>query len=202
MKVNCSWHWIVLPLQTEGPNLAGNLITSREKRLTLRQPLESEKWRVKWAWLIKLISIESIDYCILCNDKADIQSCNKSSAILLPRNRVIFKEAQFTTPALLTLALNGAVNTLLIHYSLHPIRSFYHNETRKLEYLVFESGTELHSIPPSAFSHFRLKSLFVPPTVSVVSPKAFAGCSSVACVHFSHKSCLSFTPYCRIQITL
>jgi hypothetical protein len=61
---------------------------------------------------------------------------------------------------------------------------------RKLEYLVFEFGSELQSITDSPFARLGLTLLFLPPTVRFICQGAFSDCSSVACVHFGHQSSL------------
>jgi hypothetical protein len=112
---------------------------------------------------MSLISVNSIDYRILCDAKAAIHSCHKSVTALLPRNCVIVHGARIAVTHLLTAALAHNANTLLIPHSLHTISSSIHPVTRKLQYLVFESGTELHSIGSSASTGCLLKSLFLPP---------------------------------------
>jgi hypothetical protein len=89
---------------------------------------------------------------------------------------------------------------LLIPHSLHTIGNFHviessideiFPETSKLEYLVFESRTELRLIGDSAFAESRwLKSLFLPSSIRVIDIRAFVECASVACINFGHPSSL------------
>jgi hypothetical protein len=125
-----------------------------------------------------MIFIDSIDYHILCDGKAVVQSCNQSITALLPRSCVIVNGAPAIVTHLRLTVLTGAVQTVLIPHSLHTMCSFDLPEIRKLEYLVFESGTKLRSIASAVFACSGLRSLFLPSTVRIIGTKAFANCES------------------------
>jgi hypothetical protein len=97
---------------------------------------------------MNVICIESIDYHILCDHRAIIQSSNNSIAALLPRNCVTFNGSQISVTHLLASALRGVVKPILIPYSLQTISGFYPPALRGLEYLVFECGSPVPCFLP------------------------------------------------------
>jgi hypothetical protein len=114
------------------------------------RPLTSEIRKV--AVQMSMIFIDSIDYRILCDGNAAIQSCSELITALLPRNCVIFDGVPVSVTHLQSAALRDAVQALMIPHSLHTISDFDRSVTRKLEYLVVESGTELDSIAFGLYS--------------------------------------------------
>jgi hypothetical protein len=139
---------------------------------------------------MSMIVIDSIDYRLFYDGNAVIQSCNELITALIPRNCVIFNGVPVSVTHLQSVSLAGPVKTLLIPNSLHTISDFDRSEPGKLEYLVFESGTELDSIPFSAFSRCCLPSLFLPRSVRFIGETAFAYCNTIASVHFDRQSSL------------
>jgi hypothetical protein len=57
---------------------------------------------------------------------------------------------------------------ILVPYSLHTLSSFHKTPTRKLEYLVFVSGSELQAITGFGFGDCPLRSLFFSHLLSVL----------------------------------
>jgi hypothetical protein len=137
-----------------------------------------------------VVSADSINYGILCDAKAVIQSWNDSITTLLPRNYVIFNGTRICIAHLRTAWFSDSVETVLIPYSLQTIYCFESGEAPKLEYLIFEFGSELRAILDGAFAHSGLRSLFLPPTLLFLAANAFIRCDSVACVHFGFRSSL------------
>jgi hypothetical protein len=137
-----------------------------------------------------VVSADLINYGILCDAKAIIQSWNDCITALLPRNYVIFNGTRVCIAHLRTAGFSDSVKTVLIPYSLQTISCFYSGEARRLEYLIFEFGSELRSIPDGAFAFSKLRSLFLPPNICFLAANAFARCDYVACVHFGFDSSL------------
>jgi hypothetical protein len=116
---------------------------------------------------MKVVSAESIDYGILCDDKAIIQSSNNPKATFLPRNCIAFDGTRVSVTDLRALTFRPLVKIIIIPYSLRAISNLNgtdalssYSRPTKLEYLDFEFGSDLQSICDFAFAKSPLKSLF------------------------------------------
>jgi hypothetical protein len=103
-------------------------------------------------------SANSVAYEIPSNGEAVIQSWQCFAHAVYPRNSVVFRGNRFRVSHLGSAALSATDNALLIPYSICTI--FYSYQSRQLQSLVFEFGSELRSIGFCAFSESSLKSLF------------------------------------------
>jgi hypothetical protein len=140
------------------------------------------------------ISVDSINYCIFGDGKAAIESCDDYIATFLPRNCVAINGHHFSVAHLRAARFSDVVKAIMIPHSLYTIFGSSFSQTSKLEYLIFESESELYSISDSTLARSRLRSLFLPPTLRFLETQAFSYCHSVACVHFGHRSSLSKFP--------
>jgi hypothetical protein len=122
------------------------------------------------------VSADSIDYGILCDRKAKIESCSDFIHVVLPRNCIPFKGTGISVTHMRSIRRTGSVKNLLIPDSVHSIYGFDSGPDSKLEYLIFESGSELGSIPDAAFAPSQLVSLSFSATVRFMGEKAFADC--------------------------
>jgi hypothetical protein len=139
---------------------------------------------------MEAVFADSIEYGILCDSKAGVQSWNDDITTLLPRNSVAFSGTRVPIAHLRTSWFTEDVETVLIPYSLHTISCFDLNESNQLEYLVFECGSELQSISALGFALARLRSLFIPRTLRFICPWAFSRYTCIACIHFANRSAL------------
>jgi hypothetical protein len=113
-------------------------------------------------------SVESIIYRIFGDGQAIIEYWNNSVSIARPRNCIAVNGDRLSVVDLLTSALTHVVRAIIIPYSMHTISGFQAIYADKLEYLVFEFGSEFRSI----------------------TNRPFVRCFSLLCVHFGHPSSL------------
>jgi hypothetical protein len=137
-------------------------------------PLTSQSGKVTGE--MKKISVDSIDYRILCNDTSLIQSWNDSITEIFPRNCVSVNGTRIGVTALWGATFATVVKTLPIPYSLQAISDCRATQSTDLEYLVFEFGSELQAIADSRFARSKLASLFLPCSLRFIGPGCFEGC--------------------------
>jgi hypothetical protein len=70
---------------------------------------------------MEFVSAESIDYRILCDDTAIIQSSKNPNAVFLPRNCIAFNGTRVSVTDLRALAIRRVVKVIVIPYSLRAI---------------------------------------------------------------------------------
>jgi hypothetical protein len=114
---------------------------------------------------MQVVSVDSIEYRILCDGTAIIQPWNNSVTIARPRNCVAVNGTRVSVTNLEFAASATVVRTILIPHSLHVISGFHGSRLENLKYLIFESGNELQSITDSNFHFSRHRLLFFPPSV-------------------------------------
>jgi hypothetical protein len=134
-----------------------------------------------------LLSVDQIDYRIPSDGEAIIEFCNDSITTVFGRNCIAFDGNCFLISHLRT---STVAKTILVPYSVHTILRSRTISPLPLKSLVFEFGSELKSIAPYTFYRSPLKSIFSPPSVSVIGSFAFCGSSSLSCVHFDCDSSL------------
>jgi hypothetical protein len=158
-----------------------------------RNPLTSQMTKVTGG--MKVVSVESTDYRILCDDTAIIQSSKNPITAFFPPNSVAFNGTRISVTHLPPVTFTPLVKIIVIPYSLRAISDLNgpnalssNSPPTELEYLVFEFGSELQSICYFAFAKLQLRSLFFPPSVCFLYPRAFVDCSSVGSVYFGRHS--------------
>jgi hypothetical protein len=139
-----------------------------------------------------MIFTDLIEYRIVCNCQAIVQSLNNSITIAIPRNCVAVNGTCFSVAHLRVRALPTILRTIVIPYSLHTIFGLSPLQThmRELEYLVFEFGSELQSISDWAFASSSFRSVLFPATVRFIGQSAFYNCSAVVFLNFARQSSL------------
>jgi hypothetical protein len=131
------------------------------------------------------VSVGLIEYQIISETEAAVQTRLHSLTTLLPRNSVAFRGNRVRVTHLNTRVLSESVNIVVIAYSLHSIFCGDNVKLNQLESLVFELGSELVSIDSSAFQGFSSTSIFIPPSVRFIGSSAFSANKSAGCVHFA-----------------
>jgi hypothetical protein len=136
------------------------------------------------------VSVDSIKYGIISETEAVVQRCSRPVTALLPRNFLAFGGDRLRVAHLDTRAVSTSVNVVLIPYSLHTIFCGGYSHSTQSISLLFEIGSELLSIDPSAFRRFATSSIFIPQSIRFIGSHAFLGQESAACVHFDRDSSL------------
>jgi hypothetical protein len=139
---------------------------------------------------MSVVSVHSIDYRILCDGNAIIQSWTDSLTIILHRNCVAVNGIRACVRHLARLRSATVTKAILIPYSLHTLSFVRQTRTSNLEYLVFESGSGLQSIMSFGFGACLLRSLFFPSSVRFIGPQAFSSSFCAGCIHFGRRSSL------------
>jgi hypothetical protein len=126
------------------------------------------------------VSFGSIEYLIISQSEAAVQSCSDSVETLLPRNCLAFCGNRVRVVHLEANRVLQYTETFLIPYSLSAI--FWGGWAIQLKYLVFEMGSELWSIDYLNFQGFS--SIFVPQSVRFIGSPGLANTASLASVFF------------------
>jgi hypothetical protein len=82
---------------------------------------------------MEVVSVQSIDYHILCDGKLIIESCNDSTVTILPRNYVPVNGIRATVTHLGRMSCPTVTKKILIPYSLQTISIFGTYQTIHLE---------------------------------------------------------------------
>jgi hypothetical protein len=136
---------------------------------------------------MKLLALDKINYRILFDTEAIIESRTGSFTAVFARNSVAFGGICI---AVTHLDIANLGKTIIIPYSVHTILSSHWDGTYELESLVFEFGSELQSIAPSAFISSQLKCVFVPGPVCSIGDAAFFLCHYLSWVSFDCQTSL------------
>jgi hypothetical protein len=136
---------------------------------------------------MKQLSVDEIDYRILPDPETIIDFYHGSLTTACPRNCIAFGG---TSCHVAQLGTDACAETTIVPYSIRTIFYSLHFPIRRLESLVFEFGSKMESIAPSAFHWIPLKYIFIPRSLRFIGHAAFSLSSSLSHVYFDRHSSL------------